>query len=83
MLAEYRQLRKQGIEPIEELMAEAEINLENVQTIRDFVQAFSDKKITVEKFKRGPVLRRVHEDEDDFLDFDELDEMEIINSIFR
>jgi predicted nucleic acid-binding Zn-ribbon protein len=83
MLAEYRQLRKQGIEPIEELMAEAEINLENVQTIRDFVQSFSDKKITVEKFKRGPVLRRVHEDEDDFLDFDDFDELEIINSIFR
>jgi predicted nucleic acid-binding Zn-ribbon protein len=83
MLSEYRQLRKQGIEPIEELMAEAEINLENVQTIRDFVQSFSDKKITVEKFKRGPVLRRVHEDEDEFLDFDDFDEMEIINSIFR
>jgi hypothetical protein len=83
MLVEYRQLRKQGIEPIEELMVEAEINLENVQTIRDFVQAFADKKITVEKFKRGPVLRRVHEDEDDFLDFDDFDELEIINSIFR
>jgi hypothetical protein len=35
----------------------------------------------VEKFKRGPVLRRVHED--DFVDFDDLDELEIINSIFR
>jgi predicted nucleic acid-binding Zn-ribbon protein len=80
MLTEYRQLKKQGIEPIEELMAEAEINLENVQTIRDFVRSFSDKQITVEKFKRGPVLRRVHDD--DYFN-DDFDEMEIINSIFR
>jgi hypothetical protein len=80
MLTEYRQLKKQGIEPIEELMAEAEINLENVQTIRDFVRSFSDKQITVEKFKRGPVLRRVH---DDNYFNDDFDEMEIINSIFR
>jgi hypothetical protein len=80
MLVEYRQLRKQGVDPIEELMAEAEINLENVQAIRDFVQSFLDKKITVEKFKRGPVLRRVYVEEDDFLGFDDF---EIINSIFR
>ncbi len=80
MLTEYRQLKKQGIEPIEELMAEAEINLENVQIIRDFVRSFSDKQITVEKFKRGPVLRRVHDD--DYFN-DDFDEMEIINSIFR
>ena len=65
MLKEYQKLRKQGVEPIEELMAEAENNLENVQMIHDFVKSFSDKKITVEKFKRGPVLKKMHDDEDD------------------
>jgi predicted nucleic acid-binding Zn-ribbon protein len=80
MLAEYRQLKKQGVEPIEELMAEAEVNLENVQAIRDFVQSFLDKKITVERFKRGPVIKKAYHDDDDFFDFDE---REIINSIFR
>jgi hypothetical protein len=78
MLKEYQQLKKQGIEPIEELMAEAENNLENMQIIHAFVQSFSEKEITVEKFKRGPVLKKMHDD--DFFDFDET---EIINSIFR
>jgi predicted nucleic acid-binding Zn-ribbon protein len=80
MLKEYQNLKKQGIEPIEELMAEAENNLENVQIIRDFVLSFSNKEITVEKFKRGPVLNQIYDDDDDFFDFDET---EIINSIFR
>ncbi len=80
MLKEYQTLKKQGIEPIEELMAEAENNLENVQIIRDFVLSFSNKEITVEKFKRGPALKKMYIDDDDFFDFDET---EIINSIFR
>jgi hypothetical protein len=80
MLKEYQQLKKQGLEPIEELMAEAENNLENMQIIRDFVRSFSDKEITIEKFKRGPVLKKMYVDDDDFFDFDET---EIINSIFR
>jgi predicted nucleic acid-binding Zn-ribbon protein len=81
MLKEYQTLKKQGVEPIEELMAEAENNLENVQIIRDFVLSFSNKEITVEKFKRGPVLKKMYvDDDDDFFDFDET---EIINSIFR
>jgi predicted nucleic acid-binding Zn-ribbon protein len=80
MLKEYQNLKKQGIEPIEELMAEAENNLENVQIIRDFVLSFFNKEITVEKFRRGPVLRQIYDDDDDFFDFDET---EIINSIFR
>jgi hypothetical protein len=81
MLKEYQQLRKQGVEPIEELMAEAENNLDNMQIIHDFVQSFLNKDITVEKFKRGPVLKKMYADDDgDFFDFDET---EIINSIFR
>jgi uncharacterized pyridoxamine 5'-phosphate oxidase family protein len=81
MLKEYQNLKKQGIEPIEELMAEAENNLENVQIIRDFVLSFFNKEISVEKFKRGPVLRQIYDDDDD--DFFDFDETEIINSIFR
>lgn len=80
MLKEYQTLKKQGVEPIEELMAEAENNLENMQIIRDFVLSFSNKEITVEKFKRGPALKKMYVDDDDFFDFDET---EIINSIFR
>jgi predicted nucleic acid-binding Zn-ribbon protein len=79
MLKEYQTLKKQGIEPIEELMAEAENNLENVQIIRDFVLSFSNKEITVEKFKRGPVLKKMYDDDDSF----DFDETEVINSIFR
>ncbi len=80
MLKEYQQLKKQGVEPIEELMAEAENNLDNMQIIHDFVQSFLKKEITVEKFKRGPALKKMYADDDDFFDFDET---EIINSIFR
>jgi hypothetical protein len=81
MLKEYQQLKKQGVEPIEELMAEAENNLDNMQIIHDFVQSFLNKEITVEKFKRGPVLKKMYADDDD--DFFDFDETEIINSIFR
>jgi hypothetical protein len=81
MLKEYQQLRKQGVEPIEELMAEAENNLDNMQIIHDFVQSFLNKEITVEKFKRGPALKKMYADDDD--DFFDFDETEIINSIFR
>ena len=70
----------QGVEPIEELMAEAENNLDNMQIIHDFVQSFLNKDITVEKFKRGPALKKMYADDDDFFDSDET---EIINSIFR
>jgi predicted nucleic acid-binding Zn-ribbon protein len=81
MLKEYQTLKKQGVEPIEELMAEAENNLDNMQIIHDFVQSFLNKEITVDKFKRGPVLKKMYADDDD--DFFDFDETEIINSIFR
>jgi hypothetical protein len=73
MLKQYRKMRKYGIDPLDEMVAEAKINLENIETLRDFVQSFLDKKITVERFKRGPKLKRM--DGREFLDEDDLSNM--------
>jgi hypothetical protein len=73
MLKQYRKMRKHGMDPLNEMVAEAQINLENIETLRDFVQSFLDKKITVERFKRGPKLKRM--DGREVLDEDDLANM--------
>jgi hypothetical protein len=73
MLKQYRKMRKHGMDPLQEMVTEARINLENIETLRDFVQSFLDKKITVERFKRGPKLQRM--DGREFLDEDDLANM--------
>ncbi|MEM9541296.1 MAG: molecular chaperone DnaJ [Cyanobacteria bacterium P01_E01_bin.42] len=54
MVKEYRSLVRQGFDPIEEIVAEAENHIEAVEEIRDFVADFRDKKITIKDFLKGP-----------------------------
>jgi hypothetical protein len=76
IIKQYEQLSKQGINPLDELIEEAQHNLDNITTLRDFVQSFIDRKITVAEFKRGPKV------EEDYDYFDE-DDFDIMESIFR
>lgn len=73
-LGEYQQLKKMGIHPIDTMVQQAQDELAEVINLRDFVQSFLDKKITVAEFSRGP-QRDEYFEEDDFDDF--------VISIFR
>jgi hypothetical protein len=75
MLTHYRKMRKHGLDPIESLVKEAQVNLDNATILRDFVQSFLDKKITVERFSRGPKFRRA--DGREYLDEDDLANMRV------
>lgn len=55
-VSEYRRATKEGIDPIAELVEDAEGQLEYITEIRDFVRDFRDKKITVQQFLEGPRL---------------------------
>jgi hypothetical protein len=67
-LGEYQQLKKMGIHPIDSMVQQAQDELAAVINLRDFVQSFLDKKITVAEFSRGP-QRDEYFEEDDFDDF--------------
>jgi hypothetical protein len=67
-LGDYQQMQKMGLHPIDTLVEQAQEELEMTTDLRDFVQAFLDKKITVAEFRRGP---QREQDFEDFLeDFD-------------
>jgi hypothetical protein len=67
-LGDYQQMQKMGLHPIDTLVEQAQEELEVTTVLRDFVQAFLDKKITVAEFRRGP---QREQDFEDFLeDFD-------------
>jgi hypothetical protein len=67
-LGNYQQMQKMGLHPIDTLVEQAQEELEVTTVLRDFVQSFLDKKITVAEFRRGPQLET---DFEDFLeDFD-------------
>jgi len=54
IVTDYRRAAKEGIDPIAEMVEQAQAQLEVLTEIRDFVQDFRDKKITVEQFLAGP-----------------------------
>lgn len=67
-LGDYNQLKKMGIHPIDTMVQQAQDELADVINLRDFVQSFLDKKITVAEFSRGP-QRDEYFEEEDFDDF--------------
>jgi hypothetical protein len=75
-LGDYNQLKKMGIQPIDTIVQQAQDELADVINLRDFVQSFLDKKITVAEFRRGP-----QRDEDEYFEEEDFDDFLI--SIFR
>jgi hypothetical protein len=61
-LGDYQQMQKMGLHPIDTLVEQAQEELEATTVLRDFVQAFLDKKITVAEFRRGPQREQDFED---------------------
>lgn len=54
MVKDYRACVREGIDPFEELLAGAKLEIKSVEKIRDFIKDFRDQKITVEEFLSGP-----------------------------
>lgn len=54
IVTEYRRATKAGIDPLQEVVEEAEMELEAITEIRDFVRDFREKKMTLEEFLEGP-----------------------------
>jgi hypothetical protein len=54
MVADYRKAAKEGIDPIEQMLADTETQRQMVEEIRDFVKKFRDNKVTIKQFLQGP-----------------------------
>ncbi|MDY7012941.1 MAG: J domain-containing protein [Cyanobacteriota bacterium] len=63
MVSDYRKKTKQGIDPIAEMLEEVEEQVQVISEVRDFVRDFSQKKLTIKDFLKGPpVLHRIVQD---------------------
>lgn len=54
IVAEYKKLTKSGIDPIGEMVAETESQIEVIAEVHQFVSDFRDKKMTIKDFRKGP-----------------------------
>lgn len=56
IVGEYKKLTKIGMDPIGEMVAETEAQIETITEIYQFVADFRDKKITIKDFMKGPSI---------------------------
>ncbi len=54
MVKEYRACQKQGVDAMGELTRELEEQVKPIESLRDFVRDFRDKKMTIAEFLKGP-----------------------------
>lgn len=58
MVSDYRKSVKQGIDPIETMLAEINKQGQIIEQIRDFVRQFAEGKISMREFEEGPAIWR-------------------------
>ncbi|GBF79785.1 J domain-containing protein [Aphanothece sacrum] len=63
MVKDYRACQKEGIDAIGEILSSLENQVKGIENIRDFVQNFRDKKITLKQFLQGPSSKANHSQE--------------------
>ena len=70
MVSDYRKAKREGIDPIVEMMEQMESQLQTIEELRDFVRDFREQKITIKEFIAGPTfLHQTHQDlMEDFLE---------------
>jgi hypothetical protein len=56
IVAEYKKLTKSGIDPIGEMLAQTESQIQTVSEVHQFVTDFRDKKMTIKDFMKGPAV---------------------------
>jgi predicted nuclease with TOPRIM domain len=54
IVTEFKKLTKAGVDPIGEMVAETESQIEIIAEVHQFVTDFRDKKITIKDFMKGP-----------------------------
>ncbi|MGK7958549.1 MAG: J domain-containing protein [Crocosphaera sp.] len=54
MVKEYRACQKQGVDAMGELTRDLEVQVKPIESLRDFVRDFRDKKMTIAEFLKGP-----------------------------
>jgi tetrahydromethanopterin S-methyltransferase subunit G len=56
IVAEYKKLTKKGIDPIGDMVAETESQIQVVAEVHQFVADFRDKKMNIKDFLKGPAV---------------------------
>lgn len=54
MVTLYRQAKRQRVDMFEQMIEEAEAEIEGLRIVRDFVRDFRDRKMTIKRFLQGP-----------------------------
>ncbi|MDJ0673974.1 MAG: molecular chaperone DnaJ [Calothrix sp. MO_167.B42] len=54
MISDYRKAVKVGIDPIKQMLAQVEAEVQVISSIRDFVKDFRERKMTIKEFLQGP-----------------------------
>ena len=68
IVKDYRACQKQGIDAVAEMILELESQVKHIESIRNFVRDFRDRKITIKEFLRGPVGAPVPEEAEEILE---------------
>ena len=62
IVAEFKKITKAGLDPIGEMMAETEAQVQAIAEIHQFVADFRDKRITIKDFMKGPsIFQQMHQ----------------------
>ena len=56
IVAEYKKLTKSGVDPIGEMVAQTELQIQTIAEVYQFVVDFRDKKMTIKDFMKGPAV---------------------------
>ena len=64
MVKHYRKAKRSGNNLTEMLVEDAELELNSISRLRDFIKAFQQKKITLQEFLRGPKSEDIDNMED-------------------
>ncbi|WP_309741919.1 J domain-containing protein [Chamaesiphon sp. OTE_20_metabat_361] len=56
IVAEYKKLTKSGVDPIGEMVAQTESQIQTIAEVYQFVVDFRDKKMTIKDFMKGPAV---------------------------
>jgi hypothetical protein len=63
MFADCKKAKKQGVNPVDEILGQLESQIEVISGIRDYVKDFQEQKLTIKEFLEGPdVLRSLQRD---------------------
>jgi hypothetical protein len=63
MITDYKKVSKKGFDPVNQMLEEANYQVEIVLQIRDFVKSFSEQKMTIKDFLAGPEVLNSTEEE--------------------